>query len=75
MARISTDATITGPEEVFMEIQIDTPVGHIAAEHPAATRVFHRFGNGDLELRLPQDLAALLHVGAFQSDHHRDGDL
>ncbi len=27
-----------------MEIQIDTPVGHIAAEHPAATRVFHRFG-------------------------------
>jgi len=27
-----------------MDIQKDTPVGHIAAEHPAATRVFHRFG-------------------------------
>lgn len=27
-----------------MDIQIDTPVGHIAAENPAATRVFHRFG-------------------------------
>jgi len=27
-----------------MDIRIDTPVGHIAAEHPAATRVFHRFG-------------------------------
>jgi regulator of cell morphogenesis and NO signaling len=27
-----------------VEIGKDTPVGHIAAEHPAATRVFHRFG-------------------------------
>ena len=27
-----------------MEIQKNTPVGKIASEHPAATRVFHRFG-------------------------------
>jgi len=27
-----------------MDIRKETPVGHIAAEHPAATRVFHRFG-------------------------------
>lgn len=27
-----------------MDIQKDTPVGRIAAEHPAATRVLHRFG-------------------------------
>ena len=27
-----------------MDVQKDTPIGHIAAEHPAATRVFYRFG-------------------------------
>jgi regulator of cell morphogenesis and NO signaling len=27
-----------------MDVQKDTLIGHIAAEHPAATRVFYRFG-------------------------------